>query len=505
MFIRRLLKPGASIAVLAFAASFAAAQGNPSIIEKIIDEGKNRSQARGTLDELSEKIGARLTGSRALDRGKTWALRRFRSYGLENVHLEEWGTIPVGFDRGERQSVKLLGDSDFEFVFSTPCWTVGTDGAVKGAAVKLPENIEDVTRAPENFKGKFILMPKQVGMGGPNLQRPTEIDNALDNAGIAGRIYRTNGELVWTSGRWNSYKEDNQPKSPLITIRRSDYEMILNQLDSGETPMIEADIENIFTRRPMKQHNVIAEIPGTEKPDEVVIVCGHFDSWNGPGSTGASDNGTGTTAAFEAARILKTVGAKPKRTIRFILWTGEEQGLLGSRKYVEDHAAELDKISAVLNEDSGQNWHAGIAGLPEMIPLLKQAAAPMADAFPGMPVKVQEVNRMSRGGSDHASFVMKGVPGFFMVKGGGLSYRHVWHTQNDKPSEVPDINLKQMATNMAVLAYNLACADEMMPRVPLGRTTAHPNLGGFFEGKDIPFCECGSILELGYQLSRMGF
>jgi Zn-dependent M28 family amino/carboxypeptidase len=348
-------------------------------------------------------------------------------------------------------------------------------------------------------------MPGEMGMRGPKLQKLTAVDKALDDAGIAGRIYKSSGELVWTHGTWNDYTEETRPKTPLLVVRKSDYEMIEYNMKKGRDPQVEVDIEHIFTYREMPQSNVIAEIVGTEKPEEVVIISGHFDSWNGPGSTGASDNGTGSSSTIEAARILKAVGAEPKRTIRFILWSGEEQGLLGSRAYVEAHKDELDNISAIFVEDSGQNWQSGVGGLPEMMPMLSEALKPMANAFDDMPVKPHEVKRLSRGGSDHGSFVNKGVPGFFLNKGGSLSYRHVWHTQNDKPSEVPEKNIRQMSTNMAVIAYNLACADDLMPRVALGRTTAHPAVGGYFAEDDHDFCKCGQILEVGYQLSRRGF
>lgn len=495
-----------SIGLLAFVTSVAMAQGSPDTISKILDEGKNRNQGPDLHQRLCRDVGPRLTGSLRLEKGYQWALNRMREIGLTGPHLEQWGTIPTAFDRGDRQSARMVSPITRSLTFTTPCWTNGTTGPVRGKAVRMPASMEELNKMKGQLKGAWVLMPKEVTMRGPDLRRPTELDNEVDKHGIAGRVYSTTGEYVWTHGTWNDYTDETRPKKPLIAITKPDFEAITGQLDAGKAPELEFDIENIITNRQMPAYNIVGEIPGTDLADEIVIVCGHFDSWNGPGSTGASDNGTGTITTLEAARILLASGAKPRRTIRFILWTGEEQGLLGSRQYVEDHAHEMDKISCVLNEDSGQNFQAAIVGLPEMMPILTKAVEPMRTAFPNMEVNAVESERFPRSGSDHVPFIMKGIPGFFLRKGGNLSYGHVWHTQNDKPSEVPPENIRQMSTNMAVLAYNIACADQMVPRVPLELTSRHvETIGGYFEEEDEHPCICGSVIEVGYTLARMGF
>lgn len=448
---------------------FAAArsQGDPDTIKKVIDEAKNRSQASKILNSLCDEIGGRVTGSRAIEKGYTWAMKKMISYGLTNVHLEQWGTVPLGFDRGKRQSAKMVSPYESKFEFTTNCWTVGTDKAVRGPAVAMPGSIEDIQKNSAKLKGAWVLMPTPVGMRGADMRKPTPLDLEVDKCGIAGRVYRTNGEYVWTHGVWSDYTNETRPKTPMVIIRKSDFDTVTYNLDKGRKTELEFDLENIFTARDFPCYNVVGEIKGTEKPDEVVIVSGHFDSWNGPGSTGANDDGTGVTTALEAARILVATGAKPKRTIRFILFSGEEQGLLGSAGYVEAHKDELSKISAMLHEDSGQNPHAGIAGLPEMMPILRKAVEPMATAFPEFPVEARETARMSGGGSDHGSFLAKGVPGFFLIKKNILPYLYIWHTQNDTAKQTPDPYLRQMACNMAVLSFNIACADQMLPRVPV--------------------------------------
>lgn len=446
-----------------FVCGGAFASGDSATLERLLDLGKNHNRAPELHRELCEKIGPRLTGSKELNRGLIWAISKFQSFGVDRVMLDRWGVVPRSFSRGPAQSVRLLGAGGRNMVFTTPAWTVGTPGPVRGRVLSEPESADKVD---SKFAGAWVLMKKEVGMGMPTLREPGPVDRALDGAGIAGRIYHTNGDLVWTGGSWNAYNETNQPRTPIVIVRKQDFEAAQTASAKGSAT-IEANIDNRIGAHPLIQYNVIADIIGTEKPGEMVIVSGHFDSWNGPGSQGANDNGTGSASTLEAARLLMASGAKPKRTIRFILWTGEEQGLLGSSHYVREYASRLDKISGMFVEDSGQNWHASIAATENMVPVLERVVEPMKTAFPNMPMSVRTVTNMrAGGGSDHAPFLRLGVPAFFLGKGGDKPYRFVWHTQNDRWTETPPENLRQMSTNLAVLAYNLACEDEMLPRVP---------------------------------------
>lgn len=490
------------------------AQGEPAVIDRIIQEGRDKSQAFRILTSITQKVGSRVTGSRALDRGLDWAIKEFKRVGVDNVWKEEWGVVPETFDRGSRQSVRMVSPYATDFVFTTPCWTNGTKGKVKGPIVKMPATKEEFEKVKASLKGAWVLMPQTVGMGGPNFgaNRP-EVCPMLDGAGIAGRVYSTGREIVWTGGGWNRWTKDTRPATPLVVVRKSDFDVAALNVDRGRQPVLEAEIENIIRPEPIKQYNIVAEIRGSEKPDEVVIVCGHFDSWNGPGSQGACDNGTGSMATLECARILASAKARPKRTVRFILWTGEEQGLLGSAAYVRQHAAELGNIQALLNEDSGQNRHAAIVGLDTMMPILEAAVAPMKTAFEGLPVEARQVPRMPRGGSDHGSFVVKGVPAFFLVKGEGKPYSFVWHTQNDRLEHTEELWLRQMSTNLAVLSYNLACSAERLPAVPVSATVydPHASVGGYFEdehghqAEPDHTCPCGLPAELKYRAKSVRF
>ena len=206
-----------------------------------------------------------------------------------------------------------------------------------------------------------------------------------------------------------------------MTLLRKQFDELAAWLKDGKPVTLEFDIRNYFKKGPIKLYNVIADIPGSELPDEYVIVGGHIDSWDG--ATGATDNGTGVATTLEAARILMKAGVKPRRTIRFMLWSGEEQGLLGSAAYVKAHKDLMPKISAVLVHDGGTNYLSGIGATEAMISDFEQVFAPVKELDPQFPFEVRKVAGLSGGGSDHASFLAANVPGFFwrQVGQGSLS------------------------------------------------------------------------------------
>lgn len=462
------MKTTATLSLLGLVA-LVAAQGDPGVIVRLVDQGKNRSEVMKTLHTLTYDKGPRLTGSPKLLEAQNWAVKEFKRYGIANARLESWGEVPVGFERGARQIGRMVSPFRSDFVFSTPNWTPGTNGLVRAEAVRLPGTLDELTRAAKSLAGKWVVMPKAAEIRGVPVPSAEEkkLWDALDGIAIAGRIWGTADARVHSHGNWRDKSFENRPKTPDIIVRREDMDRIKRNLDLDRRTVLEFDIENLWFKGPIPQYNVVADIVGTEKPDEVVIVCGHLDSWNSPGSQGACDNGTGSAVAIEAARILMASGAKPKRTIRFILWSGEEQGLLGSRGYVETHKAELGKISAVLNDDGGTNYHGGYAGLETMKPMMEAAFAPTLKAFPSLPMRFDVVKEMPQGGSsDHAPFNWEGVPGFYTFETGRADYGHVWHTQFDRYEAAIPEYLVQSATNHAIVSYNLASAPTMLPRGP---------------------------------------
>lgn len=446
-------------------AAVAHAQADPADVDRIVQEGKNRNQVMRTLRSLTN-IGPRVTGSPKLRKAQEWAMSEFRRYGLTNVHLEKWGDVPVGFQRGDRQTGRMVTPYDEPIVFTTPCWTPGTNGPLRAEAVMAPKDMADFEARKEQLKGKWLVMPGRSGVrGGP--AEPAELKAAVDKLGIAGRISGSADARVHTGGNWRGKTYENRPKDRAITVSRPDYERIVRNIGFGRKTELEFDIDNQWFKGPIDQFNVIADIKGTEKPDEMVIISGHLDSWNSPGSQGACDNGTGSSVAIEAARILMASGVKPKRTIRFILWSGEEQGLFGSRAYVEMHKDELDKISAVLNDDGGTNYQGGYVGVEAMRATMEAAFAPTVKAFPDLPMAFTVVPTMPlAGSSDHAPFNQKGVPGFFTKETGRADYGHVWHTQFDRYENAIPEYLVQSSTNHAVVAFNLANAPTLLARAP---------------------------------------
>lgn len=453
--------------LLAAGATSAWAQTDSETIAKVIAEGKSRNQTRMHLETLTEQIGARLTSSSSLERGQAWAMEQFKSWGCQNVHLEKWGEWEVGFDRAKTGHVaRMTAPFSRDFQFTTPSWTPGTKGLQKGQGVMEPRSLADFEKNKSKFRGSWMVMLPRTGEGLPTKEVRDAVLAAATKAGIKGTVSGSRNELVITSGSYN-IKWDKLPKDVRITVRKSDYDAITGALDKGQRVDLEFDIKQSFRKGPIAINNVIAEIPGSDKASEVVIVSGHFDSWDGPMSQGALDNGTGSSVTLECARILCTLGVKPRRTIRFILWSGEEQGLFGSRGYVKDHAAEMDKISACLVDDGGTNYWGGFVGLATQEPFFKPSIDALNAAFPDLPMKWSTVAAMPRGGgSDHASFNAVGVPGYFTMETGVSDYNYVHHTQHDRLQAAINAYLVQSSTAAAVTSLNLANADQMLPRGP---------------------------------------
>ncbi len=463
-------------------------QGDPDTVDRIIDEGKHNSQVWEHLTYLSEEIGPRLTGSTRMMQANVWMRDQFAAYGLSNSHLFKWGEIPVRFDRGPSWA-KMVAPSQREFEFTARSWSAGTQGPVRGKVVKEPTSLGDLEAMKEQLAGAWVLgkqPPRQRrrrrGGGGDgdedeNAQAARElrqqITDRLREAGIAGRLFAARSELVNTSSArgWRDLEYSDLPTDVEVIIRRIDYDAMNSRIADGEEVEVQIDLQHHFVEGPFPVFNTVAEISGTDWPEQVVIISGHLDSWDGPGSKGTQDNGTGSAVTLEAARILMEVGAKPKRTIRFILWSGEEQGLLGSREYVKNLSdEEKANISAVFVDDGGTNYEGGVSCIASQEAMLAAAIAPVQAAFPDLPMTLDVRERMSRfGGSDHAPFGRQGIPAYFWMESGsggreGKNYRFIHHTQHDTMRYAVPEYLVQSATNAAVTAYNLACADTLLPR-----------------------------------------
>lgn len=487
--------------------------GDPATIAAILDEGKNRNQVMDHLTHLTKRIGSRLTGSQRLIAANNWCREQYVRWGLSNAHLEQWGEVTTGFDRGpctgkmllarekknDDKSVSVEYDTLRDFEFSTLSWTKGTEGPVKGKVVREPQTDAEYEAVKDQLPGAWVLVKAASPIGQRGVRRrladfaemrtaarkkladgaapeSLTMQEKVAVATVAGFISTTRDERVWTGaiGGWRERKIEDYPNDLSISVRSSDYDAINSRLADGEPIELEFNLQHTLTPGPVPVYNTIAEIPGTTWPDEIIIVSGHLDSWDGVGSEGCTDNGTGSATTLETARILMAVGAKPKRTIRFVDWSGEEQGLLGSAGYVVTHEAELPKISAVFVDDGGTNYDGALSVPKAMIDMLAAATAPINNVFYdevdakflNCDIRTIEERMPPNGGSDHATFNNKGVPGFYWVETGRADYGHGWHTQYDKLDLAIPNYLAQSATCAAVTAYNLACAPTLVPRPP---------------------------------------
>jgi hypothetical protein len=452
-----MLHPRRAALCLALAAALCGFQDEASVVDKIIDEGRARSEVMAHLDHLVNKIGPRLTSSDRLTRACAWTRHLFESWGLKNCRLEQWGSFPVGFNRGPWSGRMTVPENE-ELTFATMAWTPGTKGPLEGPAVMGPSSEEELTAVEPRLKGAWVLSP---GVStAPELNE--KILAAYDKAGIAGLIRRGGQDLIITSGN-SRISWDKLPKRVNVVLLRKQFDKVKEFLAAGKEVKLQFDIRNEFVPGPIPLFDVLAEIPGTEKPEELVIVGGHIDSWDG--ATGTTDNGTGTATTLEAARLLMKAGAKPKRTIRFMLWSGEEQGLLGSLAYIRKHPEENERISAVLVHDGGTNYVSGILATKPMVPLFEKVFEPVMKLNETMPFKIREVEGLPRGiGSDHDSYLASGVPGFFWNQAGKANYTHTHHTQYDTyDAAIPEYQ-QHTAMVVAIGAYNIANLDTLLPR-----------------------------------------
>ncbi len=443
-----------SLVLLAVSAPLLA-QVTPEQFAIIKNEGLENSQVMAHLDHLVNRIGPRLTGSDNLTVAGDWAVDKFKSFGIENARLEQWGDYAVGFNRGPWWG-RMTKPVEMEFVCNTNAWTAGTKGPARGLVVAAPKDADELAAMKGKLHHVWMLNPN-----GRLLAKLTEAMVAEGGFGfVTGRSGRR-GELLLTGGR-PSRSMDSLPSLPMVRLKNDAYEAVVEQLDDGKDVEVEFDIRNHFRKGPIPLYNVVADIIGTEFPDQFVVVGGHLDSWDG--ATGTTDNGTGSATTIEAARLLMALGAKPRRSIRFMLWSGEEQGLLGSRAWVQKHKDEMANYSASLVHDGGTNYLSGIAGMPEMQPQLQVAFEHVLTLSKEMPFRIREIPAFTPIGSDHEAFTAVGVPGFFWNQSGRANYTHTHHTQYDTyGAAIPEYQ-RHSSVVAATGALGLANLPEMLTR-----------------------------------------
>jgi hypothetical protein len=484
---------------------------------KIRQEAIDRSEILRTLHYLTDVYGPRLTGSPNLKAASDWSVRQMKAWGLENVHLEPWNFGRPGWTN-ERFSGHIVSPVKDALVGEVLAWTPGTSGTVTARAVQieLPSRPtqEQLTAAFDalraTVKGKIVLVgkPQSVSVtfdkpplrresqdlrttydpvnpgpaappsqqaatparqGPPSLtatQIAEQVDRFLVAAGALVRINdagRDHGQIR----AFHNRTFDVAKAVSTVVLRNEDYGRISRILANGTPVELEFTIDNKLHPDGTTAYNVIGEIPGSDKKDEVVMLGGHLDSWHA--ATGATDNAIGVSTMLEAMRILKVVGARPRRTIRVALWSGEEQGLLGSLAYVKEHFGTAEnpkpafsKFGGYFNIDSGTGRVRGatVFGPVEAASILREALAPFADL--GV-VGATTTRSRRQGGSDHTAFNAAGLPGIGMQLDPIEYQTYTWHTNLDTFERIVLEDAQASAIVVAAAVYHLAMRDALLP------------------------------------------
>jgi hypothetical protein len=499
-------------------AALPAKQDTAIVTMKIRDEGNFHSQIMRTVHFLTDVFGPRLTGSPNYKAAADWTIRQMSDWGMANGHLEPWDFGHPGWVN-ERFSAHILSPVKDQLTCEVIAWTPSTNGTVTGRVfqIVLPEKpaAEDLTRYFDSVKdkvkgsivfvGKAQFMPVAINL--PARRRADEdvraqYDPNNPRAGFMGRpgggpaappdpsrltqnqINEKLDVFLVSSGALLKVLDAGMPHSlirafsnrtyeieksvPAVVMRNEDYGRIARILADGTPVELEFNILNKSYPEGKITYNVVAEIPGADKKDEVVMMGGHLDSWHS--ATGATDNAVGCAVMMEAARILQACGIKPRRTIRVALWSAEEQGLLGSQAYVKEHFGtfenqkpEFSKLSAYFNIDSGTGRGRGMSvfGPPEAAAVLREYLVPLEDL--GLMGALAGASRRL-GGTDSTSFNQAGLPGIGISQDPIEYFTDTWHTSADTYERIIEDDAKASAIGTAIAAYQLAMRDEILPR-----------------------------------------
>ncbi len=477
-----------------------------NMIYRIKQEGLKNSAIEELAYGLTDFAGPRLTGSTGSTRGYEWAKKKMEEFGFQNVRIEE----ARDFNRGGWDNLKTYAAMTAPYYSNFACnpvaWTGSTNGLVKGEVILLDVKSEtDLEKYKGKINGKIVMMPSTATYEvsyEPLASRYTdeqleELSKAVQQQGrraptgdfanyAAQMALRTKiSEFIKTEGAaviLNSSGTFNVPRSTGARFNAGNAEPIaelnlpveahgrMERLIKHNVPVeMEIEIRNRFFDSP-KIFNVIGEIPGTDKllKNEVVLLGGHIDSWHG--GTGAADNASGCIVMMEALRILKNIDVAPRRTIRVALWGGEEQGLNGSRGYVEkylvdpktkEHKPDFDKFAAYFNMDNGSGKYRGIyLQENDMVrPVFEEWLKPFAD------MGASTIAIRNTGGTDHQSFDAVGLPGFQFIQD-EIEYDRGYHTVMDTYERLVMADLKHNAVITASFAYNAAMRDAKLPGKP---------------------------------------
>jgi carboxypeptidase Q len=525
MNARRLVGVSVSLALAGLVVLAAEERPDEAVFWKIRQEATSRSQILNTLHMFTDVYGPRLTGSPNLKAAGEWAVQQLTSWGLKNAHLEPWDFGSPGWVN-ERFTAHITSPVKDALVAEVLAWTPGTNGVARGQAVQIvlpprPTQADLATyleSVRSSIKGRMVLVgshqqvpvtfnpvplrredadviaqlntpppqalpqppaaqPAAAGQQAatPSAQRP------LTNAQIQEQVNQfllANGALVRVNDAGRDLGQirafDNATRDPLkapptVVLRNEDYGRISRLLADKRQVELEFEIVNRTYPEGRTSYNTVAEIPGTDKADEIVMLGGHLDSWHS--ATGATDNAIGCSVMMEAVRIISTIGSRPRRTIRIALWSGEEQGLLGSAAYVkqhfgtfEDQKAEYAKLSAYINMDSGTGRVRGLTafGPAAAGDVLRQATASFKDL--GL-LGAATTRSRAAGGTDSTNFNAAGLPCINTLLDPIQYATYTWHTNLDTYERIVEDDVKKAAIVLAGAVYHLAMRDELLPRL----------------------------------------
>jgi len=519
-----------SVLLLAFTCAspiFSQEKTDLDMITRIRYEGFRNSKMMGLAFGLMDAIGPRLTGSPNMKKANEWTRDQLTSFGLTNAHFESWGPFGRGWEQ-EYVNVRMLSPDVAPLIAYAKAWTPGTNGVIQGKCIRV--NIND-KKDFDKYRGKLAgliaifgpdtdvkpiaepsferLSDKQLAEIGQyeipsekeafrfaaylkRIEFQKELNKFLADEKVLAVVDHSRGSsgdgtvFVQSGG---SFKTGETTTVPAVAVAVEQWDRIAHLLKEKRDVQLELNVATKFFDDDANQYNTVADIPGTDKKDELVMLGAHLDSWHA--GTGATDNGAGTIVMMEAVRILKALEIKPRRTIRIALWSGEEQGLLGSQFYVQQHFGsrppmdepamkgmptllrrqagpvtvkpEQAKVSAYFNVDNGTGKIRGVymQENESVQPIFESWMRPFAD------LGMSTLTMRNTGGTDHLSFDAVGIPGFQFIQDPIEYDTRTHHSNMDVGDRLLPDDLKQAAVIVASFVYNAAMRDQMLPKKPI--------------------------------------
>jgi carboxypeptidase Q len=490
-------------------------------VYKIKDEGFERSKVMEVVSYLTDIYGPRLTNSPNIKAAAKWTTAKMTEWGLVNVTEESWGPFGRGWSN-EKFYLHATAPQKYPVIGFPKAWSPGTDGLVAGEAVMAVIATEkDLERYRGKLRGKFVLTAVAVPVaaaftplarryddnaleeisrqpapvpsrgrgappagGGPNAQQDFNRKRVefLVSEGIlatlepsrgvnGGTLFVQGPSPAGAAGSPMAFRDPKAAKTfPQVVLAAEHYNRIVRTLEKNIPVKLEMNVENKFYDDDLNAFNIVGEIRGTDRADEIVMLGAHFDSWHG--GTGATDNAAGSAIMLEVMRILKTTGLSMRRTVRIALWTGEEQGLLGSRAYVKEHFGDRQtmtlkpehaKLAGYFNVDNGTGAIRGV------FLQRNEAVAPLFRAWmePFRNAGMTTLSIRNTSGTDHLAFDEIGLPGFQFIQDSVEYDTRTHHTNMDVYDRIQPSDMIQNAVIVASFVYNAANREEKLPRKPL--------------------------------------